>query len=428
MAGRTGNLITHSRGEPSQAMEVERELARTRFRLRFRDPSLERVYNGECYRDARLHNRIAVSMTILLFDAFIIPELRVMPEVVGLSAVLRFALLTPATIAFVLLDWRGLFTRSMPALVTALLVSPALIAAVQAQHVTSASALSNYEAVPLLQLAVLTCRLNLLQAACVNAGCSTLFIWTVLTARFVPPEVAPSLIFTTLAIGIGTLMFAWRIDLRDRQVFLLGRQAASARDMLAAQNRTLARLTQVDALTGMGNRRCFDETMASLWDAAASRPARVSLILFDIDCFKQFNDALGHSAGDECLGAVARTAIRFLRDERDVLVRYGGEEFAIIMPDTTLEEGCKAAERVRLGVLGRALPHPGGGPHEMVTISLGVATVMAPAQTSSALVEAADRLLYVAKRQGRNQVAGGPNLTALRRVPEAAITRESSSS
>ena len=390
----------------AQSGEVERELARSRFRLRFQDASLERTYAAEADLAAKLHNRIIVCGTIAVFDAFIIPEMRAFPEVLALSAFLRFAVLTPVAIAYLLLDWRGHLGRRTPAVVTALLIAPTFMAALEAVWVTSASALSNYEALPLLQLAVLTCRLNLRQAAMVTAASCLLFIWVVLTASFVPPAVAPSLIFTDLAIGFGTLAFAWRIDRRDRQVFLLARQAAIVRDALAAQNRTLAKLTQVDALTGLGNRRCFDETMSGLWAAAAAKPARTTLILFDIDCFKQFNDALGHQAGDECLGVVARAVTRCLRDERDILVRYGGEEFAVILPNTSLEDGCEVAERVRLAVMERALPHPGGGPHHLVTISLGVATVLAPVQSSSALVEAADQSLYAAKRQGRNRVEG----------------------
>ena len=265
-----------------------------------------------------------------------------------------------------------------------------------------------------MQLVVLTCRVSMRQAALINGISCLVFVWTTLTVGFVPASVAPSLILADLAIGIGTLVFAWRIDLRDRQVFLFTRQAAIGRDLLSAQNRRLARLTQVDALTGLSNRRCFDETMAALWDAGSARPAQVSLVMFDIDCFKQFNDALGHQAGDECLGAVARTVARCLRDERDTLVRYGGEEFAIILPDTGLEDGCAIAERVRLAILERSLPHPGGGPTGVVTVSLGVATVLPAAQSAAALVEAADQMLYVAKRHGRNRVESARPTVAAR--------------
>ncbi len=391
---------------PAGLSEIERELAHPRLSARFYDPALEHSYLREQQLAARLHNRIVVCIVAAIFDVIIISEIRASPEVLGLSALLRFAVLTPAALAYVVLDWRGLLTKWIPLIVATLLIAPTMIAALEAARTTSPSALANFTSVPLLLLAVIACRLGMRQIVTINAVSCLSYIWTVLNAPFVPPDMEASLILKDLAICIGTLVFAWRIDLRDRKVFLFTSQAVLGREMLAAQNRTLARLSQVDALTGLGNRRCFDETMATFWAAAAAKPATITLILFDIDCFKQFNDALGHQAGDECLGAVARTVARCLRDERDILARYGGEEFGIILPNTSIEEGCAVAERVRLAVLDRALPHPGGGPHHVITISLGVATVLAPGQTSSSLVEAADQQLYLAKRHGRNRVEG----------------------
>ena len=373
---------------------------------RFHAPALEQSYLHEQHLAARLHNRIVVCIVAAIFDIIIISEIHASPEVLGLSALLRFAVLTPAALAYVVLDWRGLITRWVSPTVTALLIAPTIISALECVRTTNPSALANLTSVPLLLLAVIACRLGMRQVVTINAVSCLVYIWSVLNAPFVPSGMEASLILKDLGICIGTLVVAWRIDLRDRKVFLFTRQAVLGREMLAAQNRTLARLSQVDALTGLGNRRCFDETITTLWAAAAAKPATITLVLFDIDCFKQFNDSLGHQAGDECLGAVARAAARCLRDEGDILARYGGEEFGIILPDTSLEEGCVVAERVRLAIVDRALPHPGGGPHHLVTVSLGVATVSAPGQTASSLVEAADQHLYAAKRRGRNRVEG----------------------
>ena len=342
--------------------------------------------------------------------------MRGFPEVLPLSIVLRFALLTPATLAFIVLDWRGLIPqRWIPPIASALLIAPSLIAALEALRAYHPAAFPNFQAVPLLLLVVLTCRVGMAQAVAINLASCALFLW-IIQAPFIPSGWVLSLAFTEIAATICTLMFAWRLMIRDRQVFLFTHQAAADRALLAAQNRALAKLSQVDALTGLGNRRCFDETLANLWQRGRAAPLTVTLIMFDIDCFKQFNDALGHQAGDECLSAIARAVTRCLRDERDTLVRYGGEEFAIILPDTTLEDGCAVAERVRVAVQDRHLAHPGGSPQSVVTISLGVASVRAPAQTHPSLVEAADRLLYEAKRAGRNQVAGGRTLKLVPRI------------
>ena len=398
-------MAKQSNNTPAACLSViERELSAPRLSARFRDPALEQDYVREHHLAARLHNRVVICIMTAIFDAFIIGEIHAIPEVVRLSAVLRFAVLTPAVLAYVFLDWRGLIGRWLSATVTTLLIAPTMIAMAETIYVVSATAVSNQSAVPLLLLSVIGCRISLQQAALINTVCSKMYVGSTLTSRFIPPSVEASLVLTDLGIAIGTLVVTWRIELRDRKVFLLSRHAALGRDMLAAQNRILAQLTQMDALTGLGNRRCFDETMAALWSAAAAKPRPVTLILFDIDCFKQFNDALGHQAGDECLATVARAVRRCLADEHDILVRYGGEEFAIILPDKTGEDACLLAEQVRLAVVNRALPHPGGGPYHLVTVSLGVATVLAPMQTCSSLVEAADQLLYQAKRLGRNRV------------------------
>jgi len=186
---------------------------------------------------------------------------------------------------------------------------------------------------------------------------------------------------------------------------------------LTRQNSVLTRLAQLDALTGLGNRRCFDETLAAAWAACTSRQAPLTLVMFDIDHFKKFNDSQGHAAGDACLRLVAAAVVPCTRGEGDMAARYGGEEFAIIMPGAMLSAGRAAAERVRHAVAACAVPHPAAGPPGIVTVSLGVAT-MIPTATGSpaALIEAADRGLYAAKRSGRNRV--GEATTA---APDAAV-------
>lgn len=397
-------LSGHTGPQQSNLSAIERELERSRLRLRFLDRPLESTYQAEQQEASRLLNRIVIAILVVIFDAYFIADTRVAPQTLVLSAVLRFGLLTPAAMVYIWCDWRGRLPRRSGSFVTALLIAPTLLSTIIAFWVTSPLALANYQAVPMIQLALLACRLSMKQALLVIATSWLLYAVTIFTASFVPADLHISLMLTDIAIGSGTLLFAWRIEIRDRQVFLLNQQAAIGRELLRAQNCRLARLSQVDALTGLGNRRCFDEALATSWSQALHMPCPISLVMFDIDCFKQFNDALGHQAGDECLIAVSRVVARCLRDERDTLVRYGGEEFAIILAATTLDDALGVAERVRRAVVERGLPHPGGGPLSLVTISLGVATVTAPAQSAESLIEMADRCLYAAKRRGRNRV------------------------
>ena len=182
--------------------------------------------------------------------------------------------------------------------------------------------------------------------------------------------------------------------------------AAMRSNRLARQVTTLTQLTQLDALTGLGNRRCFDDALAQAWLDCTTRQAPLSLIMFDIDQFKTFNDTQGHPAGDVCLQHVAAAVLLCTRDVTDKVARYGGEEFAIILPDASLETGWGVAERVRQAVAACAIPHPAALPLGIVTASLGVACLVLTARRSSAtLIEAADRGLYAAKHGGRNRVA-----------------------
>ena len=384
--------------------EIQRELARTGLHRRFCDVRLEQRFAAQLLAQARPHNRITVPLTIALFDAFVLGQFHSVPEIVPLSLFLRFAVATPITLICLLIDLRRTSSRGTGWATACLIVLPTALAVIESMWTTSPAALTNFQAVPLLQLAILTCRVGVEQAIAATVADMALYTFIVLTGRFVPPALVPSLLLTALAIAVSAVVFAFRLEQRDRQVFLLGLQADLRGELLARQNRSLARLTQVDALTGLGNRRCFDEALAALWADERLRQSEVSLVMFDIDCFKQFNDSFGHQAGDDCLVTLAQSVARCLRDEADTLVRYGGEEFAVILPATGIAEGCAVAERIRHAVRAAGIAHPGGTPCDTVTVSLGVATVVPAAQTPQAMMEMADRCLYDAKRAGRNRV------------------------
>lgn len=165
---------------------------------------------------------------------------------------------------------------------------------------------------------------------------------------------------------------------------------------LTEANRALAQAAVTDGLTGLKNHRAFQESLHSLVQMAERLRQPLSLIMLDIDYFKQFNDSFGHPAGDELLRQVARV----LRDSArayDVAARYGGEEFALLLPNTTLEQAVQVAERLRLAI--QAIQNP----HRAVTASLGVAVYRFGSAPATLLYEA-DAALYRAKRDGRDRV------------------------
>ena len=182
------------------------------------------------------------------------------------------------------------------------------------------------------------------------------------------------------------------------------------RDMTDYKNAQLALQQQatIDGLTGLANRRCFDEKLHVEWSRAQRYGEPLALILADVDYFKRYNDHYGHQGGDECLKSVARILQREIFRPTDLVARYGGEEFAIILPATDLQGALTVAERLRFDLERSALHHAASDVGPWVTMSIGVAAMVPDREAQSAtLVAKADRALYKAKGSGRNQVRAG---------------------
>ena len=176
---------------------------------------------------------------------------------------------------------------------------------------------------------------------------------------------------------------------------------------LSASEARFRNLALKDELTGLPNRRAFNLQFERAWEEAFTARKHLGLIILDVDQFKQYNDVAGHPAGDACLRSIAQVVDRISEATQAIPARIGGEEFAIVLPDTTQERAREIAETVRLSVLDLALPHPAMD-CGLQTVSLGVA-VRLPLneQKSIELIRFADKALYAAKLAGRNQVACG---------------------
>ena len=165
----------------------------------------------------------------------------------------------------------------------------------------------------------------------------------------------------------------------------------------------LEQLATRDGLTGLANRRCFDDTLHAEWARALRQRQPLSLLMVDVDNFKAYNDANGHLGGDECLKRIAKAVSSEMR-ANDLVARYGGEEFAVILPNQSLKGAAIVAERIRCRV--EALQLPSTAPTRHVTVSIGAATAIAgPDNNASQLVATADAALYRAKHLGRNRIS-----------------------
>ncbi|MCC5601943.1 diguanylate cyclase domain-containing protein [Nostoc favosum] len=182
-------------------------------------------------------------------------------------------------------------------------------------------------------------------------------------------------------------------------------QLAQTNHALELANSQLEKLSKLDALTQIANRHCFEQFLEQEWNRLRLTENYLSLVLFDIDYFKDYNDSYGHLAGDECLIQVARAAQAVLKRPTDLLARYGGEEFIVILPNTNESGAIKVTKLIQKSIQELKIPHKKKNNFQyFVTVSLGVAIAI-PTEKSSIqeLINAADKALYKAKEQGRNR-------------------------
>jgi diguanylate cyclase (GGDEF)-like protein len=208
--------------------------------------------------------------------------------------------------------------------------------------------------------------------------------------------------------------FSARLDSRRRDE--IGELSGSFDFMLAKveqvtaelrkANAELALLAVLDPLTGVANRRKFDEALSVEWNRHRRTESPLSLVMIDVDCFKSFNDRYGHQAGDEALLVVSGILSKCVCRAGDLAARYGGEEFVAVLTNTSETEAMRFAELLRIRVYDADVRHDSSPVADRLTVSAGIATVVpTPLSEPADLVRAADGALYEAKRSGRNQAA-----------------------
>jgi diguanylate cyclase (GGDEF)-like protein len=176
---------------------------------------------------------------------------------------------------------------------------------------------------------------------------------------------------------------------------------------LKQQSDLLAQYAFRDGLTGLSNRRAFNDRSALEWERCFRAGLPISIILLDVDHFKLYNDHYGHASGDECLRGVARVLAAQVTQMSDMVARYGGEEYVAVLPGSTQEAALALGERLRAGVEAEQLEHLASKVASYVTISVGVATTIPSREDGLlGLIEAADKMLYAVKTEGRNRVKG----------------------
>jgi diguanylate cyclase (GGDEF)-like protein len=219
----------------------------------------------------------------------------------------------------------------------------------------------------------------------------------VLSANYIAGSVAVMILVQIAICAYITLVANYTMERDLRRAYLF-----SLRDRLRHSRADSA--SNRDALTGLANRHHLDVELRRLWATASEPPTIVSVILMDIDHFKRLNDKYGHGAGDLCLKRMASILIAEVGAASEGVVRYGGEEFLMVLPQMQLVDAMRIAERIRRSVEKATIPNEGPGLFGIVTASFGVASASVGELTAAELIAVADTALYAAKHKGRNQV------------------------
>ncbi|MFM7753950.1 MAG: diguanylate cyclase, partial [Cyanobium sp.] len=229
-----------------------------------------------------------------------------------------------------------------------------------------------------------------------------------LVAQELFPQQLGLAVFMGLLLGVALLLLRREVTFRRREQLLLEDRNRDLEQLvlqrteaLELANRQLTQLAGEDPLTGLGNRRSFEEALNRAWGLARRQRQSLALAFVDVDHFKAYNDSLGHPAGDGCLRVVAQQLRDGLRRQGDSVFRFGGEEFVLLLPDTAADQALHCCELLRRQLEDLAMPHPLG----VVTISVGVAASQPDGEDGGAtdLLARADQALYRAKREGRNR-------------------------
>lgn len=214
-----------------------------------------------------------------------------------------------------------------------------------------------------------------------------------------------NLIVSLVTSNLFGFVFSYLLLMKNRKTYLQARLIEIDKKIASRLQNKLLRMSQEDELTGLYNRRFFNAQIDFLWQKLIDNNQVLSVIFIDIDYFKKYNDYYGHMAGDETLAKVAGVIKQQSRQDNDLVFRYGGEEFVILLPDTPLKGAVKIAERIRMAVMLIDIPHAKSPISDVVTVSVGVSSDKIDASMyPSELIDEADKALYSAKEANRNRV------------------------
>ena len=359
------------------------------------------------------HFLVSGWVALVTFNLFLVSDWMMVPDQFDLAWRLRLLVFTPpALITLFLLSRKTSLLLSLPPALIELVVVFSGVAAALCLVVVLVFTDSPYAPmyrgglVPILVYGTLVQRFRFRVAASFAACvllCHVASVWLAVGQPSPYPELEVPMLLLLAVIACYTLLMNRRMELEERHRFAQKERAAELRAELVASQAQLEALSRQDVLTGLPNRRAFDEVAQQAWSAQVASGGKLALLLIDVDHFKAYNDRHGHPAGDACLQQVALALQSAVAGAGASLARWGGEEFIVLLPQSDDQRGHELAEHLRLSVRQLALRHDASEAAPVVTISVGVAVARPAAVSLTVVMAAADAALYRAKRDGRDR-------------------------
>ncbi|KGM40809.1 hypothetical protein JY96_14190 [Aquabacterium sp. NJ1] len=398
-----------SRDEVATATE---QFNKSWSRLRF-PAALEHQFVNDCAPRRLRYFVLSSLLSLFVFNGFLLVDYLMVPDVFWLAVKIRLGMFTPFAIIALVSVWllRDKMVTQIPTLVGECLVviSGALAAACLAYLLTnSRAATSQYYHVGLMVVIMygnVVQRLRFWFAVAFSLTVYAIHIGGVMMVPAFNPRLILPIALLIGATMVFTLMANYALERDERRQYLLSLRRKHLLQDLGEVQQRLQQLSRMDTLTGLFNRRHFQQYLEQTWQRAQYDQTPVAVLMLDVDHFKQYNDRYGHPVGDQCLMQVAHAMQDSLRRPGDLVARYGGEEFIAVLPGADKDTAHQAAERIREAIIKQGIVHEASATAAMVTASIGVVSCRAREGVQEQdLIAAADSALYKAKQAGRNQV------------------------
>lgn len=384
-------------GTQATLSEIEDTLSRKGWRGTF-PPNLERLYEDDLGKVRERAVRRALLPMIVIYNLLLVTDIALVPQTAFIAAFLHFAVVTPGLLLLYFLYFRlkGFLQRQMAEAAIPVLICAQTLT-IMALNTTPNAGYYQYFVPLILLFSNVNQRLDTRIAGFTTLIIMSMYLCVLVFQNMLPEQKLAGLSFILVSSYLG--LSANLRSQRDARYGFLFRLRENVR-LRAAETDAL-----LDPMTGLGNRR-YLATFSGTLPPAGGEPQRLSAILLDIDFFKAYNDLYGHGRGDDCIRTVAEVIGEATRLFNGSAVRYGGEEFLILLLDADKVTAAACAESVRRGVEDRSIEHGSSDVSPFVTVSLGIANGTVTQESFELLIASADAALYAAKAGGRNRVMG----------------------